>query len=150
MYRFLLSRQWVILTLLALLLIPVMIKLGFWQLHRHETKVAQNTLISDNLKADPVPVSELTAPGHTVPEADFWRRVTATGRFDPAHEVVVRRRTSNDGAVGYHVLIPLVLHDGRSVIVNRGWVPSGDDQRTFPRIPGVPQGRSDGHRAAAG
>ncbi|MYS78038.1 SURF1 family protein, partial [Streptomyces sp. SID5926] len=38
MYRFLLSRQWVILTLLAVLLIPTMIKLGFWQMHRYEER----------------------------------------------------------------------------------------------------------------
>lgn len=140
MYRFLLSRQWVILTLLALALIPAMIELGFWQYHRHEQKVAQNSLISDNLKAKPVPVTDLTAPGHTVPRADYWRRVTATGTFDSAHEVVVRRRTSTDGQVGYHVLIPLVLKDGRAVIVNRGWVPSGDDQRAFPDVPAAPKG----------
>ncbi|MFJ4919036.1 SURF1 family protein [Streptomyces sp. NPDC088725] len=140
MYRFLLSRQWVILTLLALLLIPTMIKLGFWQLHRHQAKVAQNTLIADNLKAKPVPVTELTAPGHTVPKADYWRQVTATGRFDTAHEVVVRRRTSNDGKVGYHVLIPLVLKDGTAVIVNRGWIPADGDQHAFPPIPAAPRG----------
>ncbi|MFI5758404.1 SURF1 family protein [Streptomyces sp. NPDC051569] len=140
MYRFLLSRQWVILTLLALVLIPVMVELGFWQLHRHEHKVAQNSLISDNLKAKPVPVTELTSPGHTVPRADYWRRVTATGRFDPAHEIVVRRRTSSDDQVGYHVLIPLILADGRAVIVNRGWIPADGDQHVFPAIPPAPRG----------
>ncbi|MYZ38356.1 SURF1 family protein [Streptomyces sp. MnatMP-M17] len=140
MYRFLLSRQWVILTLLALALIPAMVELGFWQLHRHEHRVAQNSLISDNLKAKPVPVEELTSPGHTVPRADYWRTVTATGRFDTADEVVVRRRTSADDQVGYHVLTPLVLSDGRAVIVNRGWIPSTGDQRAFPDIPAAPKG----------
>lgn len=61
-YRFLMTRQWLILALLSLVLIPTMIELGFWQLHRHEHKVAQNALISRNLKADPVPVSRLTSP----------------------------------------------------------------------------------------
>ncbi|MFC9653129.1 SURF1 family protein [Streptomyces sp. NPDC056937] len=140
MYRFLLSRQWVILTLLALALIPAMIELGFWQYHRHEHKVAQNALISGNLDAKPVPVTELTAPGHTVPRSDYWRRVTATGTFDPAHEVVVRRRTSIDDQVGFHVLTPFILKDGRALIVNRGWIPFGDDQRAFPDIPAAPKG----------
>ncbi|MFB7273376.1 SURF1 family protein [Streptomyces sp. NPDC056244] len=140
MYRFLLSRQWVILTLLALALIPAMIELGFWQLHRHEHRVAQNSLIADNLKAKPVPVTELTSPGHTVPRADYWRTVTATGRFDTAHEVVVRRRTSADDQVGYHVLTPLIMSDGRAVIVNRGWIPSPGDQHAFPDIPAAPKG----------
>ncbi|GAA1186901.1 SURF1 family protein [Streptomyces hebeiensis] len=140
MYRFLLSRQWVILTLLGLALVPVMIELGFWQLHRHEHRVAQNELIADNLEAKPVPVTELTAPGHTVPRDDYWRRVTVTGRFDTAHEVVVRRRTSTDDRVGYHVLTPLLLTDGRAVIVNRGWIPAPGDQEAFPDIPAPARG----------
>ncbi|MBT2504339.1 SURF1 family protein [Streptomyces sp. ISL-98] len=140
MYRFLLSRQWVILTLLMLALIPTMTELGFWQLHRHEHRVAQNKLIADNLTAKPLPVGDLTSPGHTVPRADYWRRVTATGTYDTAHEVVVRRRTSADDRVGYHVLTPLVLGDGRAVLVNRGWIPFGADQQAFPRIPAAPKG----------
>ncbi|HEY9370643.1 SURF1 family protein [Streptomyces sp.] len=140
MYRFLLSRQWVILTLVALVLIPVMIELGFWQLHRHERRVAQNALIADNLKAKPVPVETLTSPGHTVPRADYWRRVTATGTFDTAHEVVVRRRTNADENVGMHVLTPLVLKDGRVVLVNRGWVPAAADQKAYPAVPPAPKG----------
>lgn len=139
-YRFLLSRQWVILTLIALVLIPVMIELGFWQFHRHERRVAQNQLIEDNLKAAPVPVTELTSPGHTVPRGDYWRRVTATGTFDTGHEVVVRRRTNADDRIGVLVLTPLVLRDGRVVLVNRGWVPAAADQKSFPEVPPAPGG----------
>ncbi|MGW6395958.1 SURF1 family cytochrome oxidase biogenesis protein [Streptomyces sp. NPDC055103] len=140
MYRFLLSRQWVILTLIGLVLIPTMIELGFWQFHRHERRVAQNALIADNLKAKPLPVEELTSPGHTVPRADYWRQVTATGTFDTAHEVVVRRRTNADDRQGVLVLTPLVLRDGRVVLVNRGWVPAAADQRAYPPVPPAPKG----------
>ncbi|MFE6495056.1 SURF1 family protein [Streptomyces sp. NPDC057748] len=140
MYRFLLTRQWLILALLALVLIPTMVELGFWQLHRHEHKVAQNSLISRNLKAEPVPVASLTAPGHTVPRSDYWRTVTATGTYDTAHQVVVRRRTSTDGRIGVHVLIPLDLKGGGTVLVNRGWVPSAASQQAFPDVPAAPGG----------
>ncbi|WP_415954126.1 SURF1 family protein [Streptomyces sp. KLOTTS4A1] len=140
MYRFLLTRQWVFVTLLALVLIPVMIELGFWQLHRHQARVAQNALIAQSLKADPVPVEELTAPGETLPREDYWRPVTATGRFDAAHEVVVRRRTNADDRVGVHVLTPFVLQDGKVLLVNRGWVPAAADQREFPEVPPPPEG----------
>lgn len=61
-YRFVLTRQWVCLTLIALALIPAMIKLGFWQYHRHEHRVAQNELIASNLAAKPVPMTEVTSP----------------------------------------------------------------------------------------
>ncbi len=139
-YRFVLTRQWVCLTLVALALIPAMIKLGYWQFHRHEHRVAQNELIETSLRAQPVPVTGLTSPGHVVPRSDYWRTVTATGTYDSAHEVVVRMRTSDDDKVGFHVLTPLVLADGRAVLVNRGWVPGGGDPRAYPAVPAPPAG----------
>ncbi|CAL9386968.1 putative SURF1-like protein [Streptomyces sp. enrichment culture] len=141
MYRFLLSRQWVILTLVALALVPTMIELGFWQLHRHEHKVALNRVIAASLAAEPVPAESLTAPGAAVERDKLYRRVTATGHFDTADEVVVRRRTNADDEVGYHVLTPFVLDDGKVLLVNRGWVPAdGPSQTAFPKIPAPPKG----------
>ncbi|MEU6808604.1 SURF1 family protein [Streptomyces sp. NPDC046831] len=140
MYRFLLSRQWVILTLVALALIPTMIELGFWQLHRHEHRVALNKVIADSLAATPVPAESLTAPGAQVKRADLYRRVTARGHFDTAREEVVRRRTNSDGKVGYHVLTPFVLDDGKVLMVNRGWVPADGTQTAFPGIPAPRRG----------
>ncbi|MFD7710074.1 SURF1 family protein [Streptomyces sp. NPDC059785] len=140
MYRFLLSRQWVILTLVMIALIPTMIELGFWQLHRHEHKVAQNELIARSLAAKPVPAESVTSPGHEVEHEDLYRRVTAKGTFDTAHEVVVRRRTNVDGKVGYHVLTPFVLDDGRVLLVNRGWIAADGSQTEFPDVPAPAKG----------
>jgi cytochrome oxidase assembly protein ShyY1 len=139
-YRFLLSRQWV-LTLVALLLIPTMIRLGIWQMHRYEERSARNQLVADALSADPVPVEKLTAPGHTVTTGERYHTVSAKGHFDTGDEVVVRRRTNSDDEVGYHVLTPFVLDDGRVLLVNRGWIPSdGPSQTAFPTIPAPPKG----------
>ncbi|MCP3766207.1 MULTISPECIES: SURF1 family cytochrome oxidase biogenesis protein [Streptomyces] len=141
MYRFLLSRQWVILTLLSLVLIPTMVELGFWQLHRHERRVALNQVIADSLAAEPVPAESLTAPGAKVDRDHLYRRVTARGSFDASDEVVVRRRTNADDEVGYHVLTPFVLEDGKVLLVNRGWVPAdGASQTAFPEVPAPPGG----------
>jgi cytochrome oxidase assembly protein ShyY1 len=151
-YRFLLSRQWVILTLLGLVLIPVMIRLGFWQLHRHEHRVANNKIIAAALKATPVPVESVTAPGFKVPHKDLYKAVTARGHFDTAHEVVARNRTAGNAGggdneddsggqqIGYHVITPLVLDDGRAVLVNRGWIEGSDDPTVFPKAPAPPSG----------
>ncbi|QLE71502.1 SURF1 family protein [Streptomyces rectiverticillatus] len=140
MYRFLLSRQWVILTLVGLVLIPVMIKLGFWQFHRHEHRVARNDFVARSLAADPVPVTELSEPGKDV-SGDVWRKVTASGTFDTKGEVVVRLRTDADGKSGYMVLTPLLLPDGRAALVNRGWIPSTGDLTKFPEVPAPPAGK---------
>ncbi|MER5785700.1 SURF1 family protein [Streptomyces mobaraensis] len=143
MYRFLLTRQWVILTLVGLVLIPVMIELGFWQLHRHEQRVARNNRIERSLTRPPVPVTELTAPGREVPSDNVWRRGTARGRYDVKGEVVARLRTDNSGKSGYMVITPFVLEDGKAILVNRGWVPADAGQREFPQVPAPPSGTID-------
>ncbi|GAB2924931.1 SURF1 family cytochrome oxidase biogenesis protein [Streptomyces mayteni] len=140
MYRFLLSRQWVILTLVALLMIPTMIWLGFWQLHRHEQRVARNDLIAGSLEAPPVPMTELSSVGGAPDSDDRYRAVTVTGVYDADHQVVVRNRTNGDGAVGYHVLTPIVAADGTAAVVNRGWIESGPDLTQAPEIPAPPSG----------
>ncbi|GAA4798145.1 SURF1 family protein [Streptomyces ziwulingensis] len=141
MYRFLLSRQWVILTLIALLLIPTMIRLGFWQMHRYEERTARNDLVAEALGADPVPVERLTSPGASITTTERYRNVTAKGHFDAAGEVVVRRRTNADDAVGYHVLTPFVLDDGKVLLVNRGWIAAdAPSQTSFPKVPAPPAG----------
>ncbi|WP_031070448.1 SURF1 family protein [Streptomyces sp. NRRL WC-3742] len=142
MYRFLLTRQWLITVLIALLLIPATIKLGFWQLHRHEARVARNELIGKALTAAPVPFDTLSAaPGATVPKDLTWRTVTATGQYDTAHEFVVRKRTDSSGSIGYFVVTPLKLADGKgSVLVNRGWVASAATATEYPPVPAAPAG----------
>jgi cytochrome oxidase assembly protein ShyY1 len=142
-YRFLLTRQWVILTLLALVLIPTMIRLGIWQMHRYDERTARNQLVTDALNTKPVAPEVLTSPGHTVTSRERYHNVTAEGRFDTEHEVVVRRRTNSDDEVGYHVLTPFVLHDGKVLLVNRGWIPSdGPSQTSFPKIPAPARGET--------
>ncbi|WP_367324135.1 SURF1 family protein [Streptomyces sp. HUAS ZL42] len=140
MYRFLLSRQWVILTLVALLLIPTMIRLGFWQMHRYELRTARNQLVSDALHAKPVPAERLTSPGHAVTTGERYRSVSAKGHFDTDDEVVVRRRTNSDDEIGFHVLTPFVLTDGKVLLVDRGWIPAGASQTAYPEVPAPPRG----------
>jgi cytochrome oxidase assembly protein ShyY1 len=142
-YRFLLSWRWAIITLIALLLIPTMIRLGFWQYHRHEARVARNELIGRNLTGRPVPFGSLApSPGFAVPTGLTWRAVTATGEYDPAHEFVIRGRTEPGGSsIGFFVITPLRLSDGQgTVLVNRGWVPSPGNATDYPSVPAPPTG----------
>ncbi|AEW93393.1 MULTISPECIES: SURF1 family cytochrome oxidase biogenesis protein [Streptomycetaceae] len=143
MYRFLLSRQWVILTLICLILMPTMVELGLWQLHRHERQAADNSLIARSLRAPRVPVEELASPHRAVAADDNFRAVTATGHYDPAHQVVIRHRTSADNSrLGYYLVTPLVMADGKAVLVNRGWIapPASGDSISFPPVPATPSG----------
>lgn len=141
MYRFLLTRQWVLLTLVALLLIPAFVAAGNWQYQRYEQRVERNELISGNLSDPAVEITELTGVDTPVDPDDRFRTVTATGSYDTAHEVVVRQRTGpGSSGLGYYVLTPLATGDGPVVLVNRGWIPAGSDPTRMPDVPVAPDG----------
>jgi cytochrome oxidase assembly protein ShyY1 len=140
--RILLTRRWVILTLVFFVLIPAMYWLGVWQFHRYQQTNQSNRSISQNLAATPMPMEALSAPGRAVPAGETYRRVSATGHWDPAHEFVVRHRTDAAGDnIGFYLVTPLDLADGDVVLVNRGWVDPGNTTGTeFPVVPGTPGG----------
>ncbi|MFE0058132.1 SURF1 family protein, partial [Streptomyces sp. NPDC059003] len=50
------------------------------------------------------------------------------------------RCTNADDEVGFHVLTPFVLTDGKVLLVNRGWIPANGPQTAFPKIPAPPRG----------
>lgn len=137
MYRFLLTRRWIALHLVVLLVIPAFVLLGRWQFGRFEERSANSDRVTANLAAPPVPVESLAGQG--LKEDDRFRAVTVAGRYDASHGLLVRRRPQQ-GRPGFYVLTPLVLTDGRAVIVNRGWVPAGATADTPPDVPPPPAG----------
>jgi surfeit locus 1 family protein len=68
-----------------------------------------------------------------------FRTVEAAGTFDPARQFLIDNKVSQ-GRVGYHVVTPLRLDDGRAVLVDRGWIPGGATRAEVPAVP-VPEGR---------
>jgi surfeit locus 1 family protein len=98
----------------------VCVRLGFWQLDRLEGRRYYNDLFRRGMEAAPANLEQLlfTEHGGTL----TYRRVVAEGNYDAEHEVILYGRTLDDRP-GNDVLTPLVLADGRAVIVDRGWVP---------------------------
>ncbi|WP_281260695.1 SURF1 family cytochrome oxidase biogenesis protein [Murinocardiopsis flavida] len=139
MLRVLLSPRMLAFHALVLLVVPSFIMLGQWQFHRWEGKAAAADLAEANLDSAPVPVAELMAPGDDVARADRWKQVTATGRYDTDHELLVRNRDGENG-VGLYVLTPLVTADGTGLLVNRGWVPQPPTATSRPDVPPAPTG----------
>ncbi|MET7464668.1 SURF1 family protein [Nonomuraea sp. NPDC005501] len=138
MYRFLLTPRWVALHVVVLLVIPAFVFLGRWQFGRFEERSANSHQVTANIEAAPVPLESLAGQG--VKESDRYRTVTAAGAYDATHGLAVRRRPQ-DGRAGFYVLTPLVLGDGRAVIVNRGWVKAGATADTPPDVPPPPAGQ---------
>jgi cytochrome oxidase assembly protein ShyY1 len=117
-----------------------MVGLGNWQLDRYRQKTAYNAHIDTAAVTPSVPVTDVLQPGEEPPASVRYTRVTATGRYDPAHEILVHGRTVN-GSVGFEVLTPLTLTSGAAVLVDRGWVrPDQTSATAAPQVPPAPSG----------
>ncbi len=137
MYRFLLSPRWIGLLVFALFMFSACIWLGGWQHDRYEQRQTANDVIRGNYTGDPVDVEDVLADGWST---DLnWRTVTATGVFDPEHEVTVRF-SQRDSRPGVDVVTPLRLDSGATVLVDRGWIESDRTGTAPDDIPLPPTG----------
>jgi len=114
--------------------------LSNWQFTRGAERDAQLALIAANYDADPVPLAELVPSGTTYDPADQWRPVLLAGEYLPEQTLLVRNRP-HGGTSAFEILVPLRTEDGRIVIVDRGWVPPGEDQPEPDAIPAPPSGQ---------
>jgi cytochrome oxidase assembly protein ShyY1 len=135
-YRFLLSPRWLGFAALMVVLAATMVGLGNWQLSRYHERSTVNARIDAAARRAPVPLGQVVTPGQPVPSGAAWTRVSATGRYDPGHEILARDR-SLDNQVGFEVLTPLVLADGSAVLVDRGWLPWASPLK----VPPAPDGQ---------
>jgi cytochrome oxidase assembly protein ShyY1 len=142
-FRFLLKPRWLILTALVLVLVVVMINLALWQVRRLDERRDRNALIEARQVEQPIAVEQLLRVDEPIADARReaeWRTVEATGTYDAAAEVLIRNR-SLDSAPGYHVVTPVVLPDGTALLVNRGWIPIGDQPGVAPAVAPPPTGQ---------
>lgn len=137
--RFLVSRRWIVFALVVVGLAWVAWRLGEWQFHRLEDRQQRNEIIQRNEEAGASPVAEVLAPGRDPSLADEWRIVEATGTYAVEDTVIVRYRT-REGAAGVDVVVPLVLADGASLLVDRGWYATDNRGATTEDVPQPPAG----------
>ena len=107
-----------------------------WQLGKNTDTSRENRQIQSALNVDPVPVTELLPQQDSDASQAQWRKVTATGRYLPAAQVLARLRVV-DGAPAYEVLIPFAVEGGPTVLVNRGYVRPAQGT-AVPDIPAAP------------
>src|SRR4051794_29528643 len=87
-----------------------MAALGNWQLQRARENARQDTVRADAGRPA-VPLTSLLRPRQSFTNAVADRPVTATGRWDGAHQLLVADRLLA-GRRGWWVLTPLRLADG--------------------------------------
>jgi cytochrome oxidase assembly protein ShyY1 len=141
-YRFVFSPKWLGFHVLTwLVLIPAFIGLGQWQRDLWKDRARSQGVVLSALAAKPVALDSVAARGHLVAESQQWTMVSASGRYDTAHQFMVRNRSQNEQP-GWYVVTPLVLADGTAILVNQGWVTESNTggATTLPSFPPVPSG----------
>ncbi len=132
MYRFLLTRRWLVAGSVVLVAVVGMVGLALWQLGRHGEVRRDNDRVRARLELPVAAIEDVLAPGGD-PDDAVYRRVDAVGRYDSKGEVFLDNR-SNQGQSGRHLLTPLITEAGTAVIVDRGWVPLDATAESAPEI----------------
>ena len=119
-------------SLAGLALFLLLVRLGFWQLDRAEEKQALQTRYQDQISAEPVNLGQTTRQGKQAQQM-HWRKCILTGSYDPQVIYLLDNQVLR-GVVGYQVFSRVILQDGTSVLVDRGWVAAPGTRNEVPEI----------------
>ena len=123
-------RSWIP-SLVTLLILPVLLWLGFWQLDRAEQK--QQLLHKFEAQQDAPLIALQTLDKQQLLDYRF-RQVSAGGTYDAEQQILLDNQVVQ-GRAGFHVFTPLRLQaSSAAILVNRGWVPLGASREELPEI----------------
>ena len=117
-------------TIIFLLILPVLLRLGFWQLDRAEEKRGLITQFKQQNKLGPISLTDNL-------KADFnlnYRTAKVSGRYDSSKQVFIDNKIYQ-GKLGAYALTPFKINNSEySILVNRGWVPMAIERTPLPKI----------------
>jgi len=99
---------------LGIIVIAGLLALGTWQVQRRAWKLDLIARVEAGLRAPPVP------PPATAGRDDAYRRVVTSGTWLAGNDSLVQASTIR--GPGWWVMTPLQAEDGRTILVNRGYV----------------------------
>ena len=117
----------------VLLLLPLFMSLGFWQLDRAEQKRALHKEFEHRQNAAVIDLNVNHQLQNNFDELN-WRKVTVEGAFSRGTNILLDNQVKA-GVIGYLVYSPF-KPKGQNVwtLVNRGWVPAGESREHLPQI----------------
>ena len=122
------------LTLFTVLLLPALVRLGFWQLEREQEKIQLQNLYTERQQQAPADLHSLDQQSFDQQKDLQYRQVSVAGSYDNAHIFLLDNKIYQ-GQVGYEIIVPLVTDDGAVVFINRGWLPQGEYRAQLPDVP---------------
>ncbi len=139
-WRFAYSRRWLGYLALVVIFAIACVFLSMWQLARREEARAAIEVVEQNWDSQPVSVEQALPDLGTFDASKQWLPVRVSGTYLTDDQLLVRGRPMN-GSAGFAVLVPFLLDDGRVLVIDRGWVPAGNEQDTPDTVPAPPEGR---------
>jgi cytochrome oxidase assembly protein ShyY1 len=130
------AARWSVYALVAVLFAVACGYLSHWQFTRNEERSTMLALVAANYDAPALPVEDVLDRGFA-PD-DEWHPVSLAGRYLTDQQLLVRNRAQG-GTSAFEVLVPFELADGRIVVIDRGWVPPGEDA-VPDAVPAPPSG----------
>lgn len=120
-------------TLATALLLPLLLALGDWQLHRAAEKAALREQWSTREALPPLRLGAADLPYRDI-SALSGRRLLLYGRWQPGTQILLDNQVL-DGQAGYRVFTALRIDaGGDAVLVDRGWVPADPRREVAPDI----------------
>lgn len=116
-------------TLATCVLLPIFILLGFWQLNRADFKATLESQI--RLHSNDAPIDIKTAI--EAPKKYEHYPIKLSGRYDNAHQLLLENRFYRH-QLGFEVLTIVNLSNGKSLLVNRGWIPKPANSGQLPKL----------------
>ncbi|GAB4364889.1 MAG: SURF1 family protein [Kiloniellaceae bacterium] len=107
-------------TVFTILALIILLGLGTWQVQRLFWKEGEIAKRVERAEGQAVALPE----SFPDPAALEFTRVRLTGTFHHDEEFYLGARTES-GRVGLNIVTPFTLTDGRTLLINRGWVPEG-------------------------
>lgn len=122
-------------SVLVAIMVPALLYLGYWQLQRADEKRVLQAEYDTRASGAVVKIEPRL---QRIEQLQFYR-VIAKGHYETEYQVLIDNRV-HQGRAGYHIITPLKLQGSKvRLLVNRGWLPLGED-RQHPPVIDTPEG----------
>ena len=124
-------------SLLVLIVVPVMCRLGYWQFERAQEKVALQQQFEQRINTPALDFSALAGDLEDM----RYQTIRMQGAYDAQHQFVLDN-LPRERQVGYGIITPFQLSSGETVLVQRGWQPRALDRQKLPEVAVADNARS--------
>lgn len=137
--RFVLTWRWAGYLAGVIVFAIACVLLSQWQFARREEAVEKNRRVVEHYDSAAVPIESVLPELSRFNPADEWTVVELRGHYLVDDALLARTRPFN-GQPGFEQLVPFETHEGRVLVVDRGWIPTGARQDDPDHVPTPPSG----------